>query len=290
MNTHRLFNKKAPSPATIDLPQLKNALQQADAILVGAGSGLSAAAGYTYDGDRFQQYFADFIAKYHYRDMYTAGFYAYATPEEYWAYWSRQIYCNRYDQPKSAVYQALLTLLKGKEYFVLTTNVDHLFQQNGFARDRLFYTQGDYGLWQCSVPCHAKTYDNEIAVRRMVAEQKDMRIPCELIPRCPICGEPMTMNLRCDDSFVEDDGWHQAAARYKAWLQKHQQGKILYLELGVGFNTPGIIKYPFWALTKENPAASYICINPGSAYIPEDIRAQGVGLEAGIETVLEELI
>ena len=290
MNTHRLFTKKTPSPADINLPQLKNALQQADAVLVGAGSGLSAAAGYTYDGDRFQQYFADFIAKYHYGDMYTAGFYAYATPEEYWAYWSRQIYCNRYDQPKSAVHQALLTLLKGKDYFVLTTNVDHLFQQNGFARDRLFYTQGDYGLWQCSVPCHAKTYDNEIAVRRMVAEQKDMRIPSELIPRCPICGEPMTMNLRCDDSFVEDDGWHRAAAHYKAWLQKHQQGKILYLELGVGFNTPGIIKYPFWALTKENPAASYICINPGSAYIPEDIQTQSLGLEVGIETVLEGLI
>lgn len=290
MNTHRLFTKKAPSPAAIDLPQLKNALLQADAVLVGAGSGLSAAAGYTYDGDRFQQYFADFIAKYHYRDMYTAGFYAYTTPEEYWAYWSRQIYCNRYDQPKSAVHQALLTLLKGKDYFVLTTNVDHLLQQNGFARDRLFYTQGDYGLWQCSVPCHAKTYDNEIAVRRMVAEQKDMRIPSELIPRCPICGEPMTMNLRCDDSFVEDDGWHRAAAHYKAWLQKHQQGKILYLELGVGFNTPGIIKYPFWALTKENPAASYICINPGSAYIPEDIQTQSLGLEVGIETVLEGLI
>ena len=292
MNIHHPFIKKTPyqvSPSDTDLTRLKELLQKADAVLIGAGAGLSTAAGYTYGGERFQKNFADFIARYHYQDMYTAGFYPYATPEEYWAYWSRQIYCNRYDQPKSMVHQALLALVKDKDYFVLTTNVDHLFQQNGFAKERLFYTQGDYGLWQCSQPCHDQTYDNESAVRRMVAEQKNMRIPHELIPRCPICGEPMTMNLRCDASFVEDAGWHQAASRYKDWLQEHQQGRILYLELGVGMNTPGIIKYPFWTLTKENPDAAYVCINPGSAYIPEEIQQQSLGLETGIETIWEEL-
>ena len=188
------------------LQKLKAALTESEAVLVGAGAGLSTAAGYTYSGERFRRLFSDFIAAYRFRDMYSAGFYPFPSEEEKWGYWSRHIFCNRYDQPPSRVHENLLRLLAGKDFFVLTTNVDHLFQANGFPKDRLFYTQGDYGLWQCRTPCHQKTYDNEETVRRMVAEQKNRRVPTELLPRCPICGEPMEMNLRSDDSFVEDEG------------------------------------------------------------------------------------
>ena len=268
------------------LHRLCKALQDADAVLAGAGAGLSAAAGYTYSGERFRRHFGDFIEKYHFRDMYSAGFYPYPSLEEKWAYWSRYIYCNRYDQPKSEVHEILLRLLEKKEYFVLTSNVDHLFQRNGFDRERLFYTQGDYGLWQCRKPCHQKTYDNEATVRRMVEEQKDMRVPHELVPRCPVCGEPMEMNLRSDDTFVEDAGWHQAAERYQAFLERHGQGKILFLELGVGMNTPGIIKYPFWRMTAENPAAVFASINLGEAFVPSEIASRSIVVDGDIKDCL----
>lgn len=218
---------------------VKRKIAEADAVVVGAGAGLSTAAGFTYSGRWFEENFADFIQAYGFGDMYSGGFYPFATLEEHWAYWSRYIFINRYQNPPKPVYRDLLELVRGTDYFVLTTNVDHCFQKAGFDKERLFYTQGDYGLWQCSVPCHEKTYDNEAAVRRMVAEQKDRRIPSELIPRCPICGKPMSMNLRADDTFVEDDGWHKAAERYQAFLRRHAKSKTVYLELGVGSNTPG---------------------------------------------------
>ena len=222
--------------------------------------------------------------------MYSAGFYPFPTPEEKWAYWSRHIYYNRYDQPESPVHKALLQLLQGKDYFVLTTNVDHLFQNNGFNKQRLFYTQGDYGLWQCQTPCHHKTYDNEETVRRMIKEQRNMKIPTELVPHCPVCGEEMEMNLRSDGSFVEDEGWHAAAARYHDFLSKHQSGFILYLELGVGMNTPGIIKFPFWKMTATNPLATYVCLNKGEAGTPDDIKGQSILIDDDIASVLQELI
>lgn len=264
-------------------------IKNADAVLIGAGAGLSTAAGYTYSGERFHKHFQDFIDKYKLWDMYSAGFYPFKTLEEKWAYWSRHIYWNRYDQAPSKVHSDLLKLVQDKDYFVLTTNVDHLFQNNGFAKERLFYTQGDYGLWQCQEPCHDSTYDNEETVRRMVAEQKDMRIPTELIPHCPVCGEPMTMNLRADSTFVEDAGWHQAATRYHAFLEKHQHSRILYLELGVGANTPGIIKYPFWRLTAENPQANLVSINKGEAFVPEEIASRSICLNEDIASVLGSL-
>ena len=272
------------------IKKLKTAIENAEAILVGAGSGFSAAAGYTYSGERFQRHFADFIEKYHLRDMYSAGFYPFPTPEEKWAYWSRHIYCNRYDQPESHVHKTLLQLLQDKDYFVLTTNVDHLFQNNGFDKQRLFYTQGDYGLWQCKTPCHQQTYDNEEAVRRMIKEQQDMKIPTELVPHCPLCGEEMEMNLRVDASFVEDDSWHAAAARYHDFLNRHQISSILYLELGVGMNTPGIIKFPFWKMTAANPQATYACLNKGEACSPSEIKGQSILIDDDIASVLHELI
>ena len=272
------------------IEKLKTAIENAQAILVGAGSGFSTAAGYTYSGGRFHRHFADFIEKYHFRDMYSAGFYPFPTPEEKWAYWSRHIYYNRYDQPESPVHKALLELLQGKDYFVLTTNVDHLFQNNGFDKQRLFYTQGDYGLWQCQTPCHHKTYDNEETVRRMIKEQHEMKIPTELVPHCPICGEEMEMNLRADASFVEDKGWHAAAARYHDFLSKHQTGSILYMELGVGMNTPGIIKFPFWKMTAANPQATYACLNKGEACSPNEIKKKTILIDDDIASVLQGLI
>ena len=269
--------------------KLREALDRADAVVVGAGAGLSTSAGFTYDGERFARHFSDFAAKYGFHDMYSGGFYPYATPEEFWAYWSRNILVNRYMDPPKPVYDNLLALIRDKDYFVLTTNVDHCFQKAGFDKERLFYTQGDYGLFQCSQPCHRETYDNEEQVKRMVAAQRDMKVPTELVPRCPRCGKPMTTNLRCDDAFVEDAGWHAAAGRYGAFLRHHQGGKVLYLELGVGFNTPGIIKYPFWQMTAQNPEATYACLNQGQAACPSEITTQSICVNGDIGTILSSL-
>ena len=271
------------------IERLKTALQDCDAVVIGAGSGLSTAAGFTYTGERFEQHFSDFAGKYGIEDMYSGGFYPFESQEAYWAYWSRYVWINRYmDAPKS-VYQNLLELVAEKDYFVITTNVDHCFQKAGFDQHRLFYTQGDYGLFQCSEPCCQKTYDNETVIRQMVEQQENMRIPTELVPHCPVCGKPMTMNLRCDDTFVEDEGWHQAAERYENFLRTRDGQKILFLELGVGYNTPGIVKYPFWQLTAKNPSTVYACINSGEAAAPKEIAARSVCIRADIESVLTQL-
>ena len=276
--------------AANDLTRLLEAIKESDAIVVGAGAGLSTAAGLTYGGERFQRYFADFIDARRFTDMYSAGFYPFETSEERWAYWSRHIWYNRYvDAPKDT-YDKLLRLLEGKEYFVLTTNVDHRFQLAGFPKERLFYTQGDYGLWQCSVPCHAGTYDNYETVKRMMEEQRDMRAPSELVPRCPRCGAEMSMNLRADNTFVEDVGWHDAARRYRNFAEACCQGKVLYLELGVGMNTPVIIKYPFWQSTLANHQATYACVNFGEAHAPVQIRDRSIVINDDIDAVLTEML
>lgn len=270
--------------------QLTVTIQESDAIVIGAGSGLSTAAGLAYSGKRFKEHFSDFQEKYGITDMYSGGFYPFDTLEEYWAWWSRHIFINRYQKAPYAVYEDLFTLVKNKDYFVLTTNVDHQFQLTGFDKKRLFYTQGDYGLWQCSEPCHQKTYDNEEIVRKMVAEQTDMRIPSELIPRCPICGKPMTMNLRCDNTFVQDEGWYTACQRYEDFIRRHKGLKVLYWELGVGYNTPGIIKYPFWQYTSENPHAKYACINMDSCFVPGEIMGQSICVEGDIGEVVKGVV
>ncbi len=271
------------------IKRLRQEVRSADAIIIGAGAGLSTSAGFTYAGERFKEYFSDFIEKYGFGDMYSGGFYPFEALEEYWAYWSRYIFINRYQDPPKPVYSDLLCQVKGKDYFVLTTNVDHCFQKAGFDKSRLFYTQGDYGLWQCSKPCHQKTYDNEENVRQMIAQQKDMKIPSELIPKCPVCGAPMTMNLRADVSFVEDEGWHCAARRYEDFLRRHESAHLLFLELGVGGNTPGIIKVPFWKMTARNPMASYACINKGEAYAPREIADRSICIDEDIGEVLKQL-
>lgn len=246
---------KSMSSYSDKLHQIKTQLEQADAVIIGAGAGLSTSAGFTYAGARFAQYFSDFGKKYGFSDMYSGGFYPYRTPEEHWAYWSRYIYINRYMDAPKPVYEQLYELVKDKDYFVLTTNVDHCFQKAGFDKHRLFYTQGDYGLFQCSKPCHEATYDNEHVIRQMVQAQgyvigadgvlalpdgttPKMAVPTELVPHCPKCGAVMSMNLRADHTFVEDEGWHVASERYAQFLRRHKDVKTLFLELGVGYNTP----------------------------------------------------
>ena len=287
-----MFSKISTNKSTNSFSQierLKAALSSTDAIVIGAGSGLSTSAGFTYNGERFEKYFSDFYAKYGFFDMYSGGFYPYGSPEEYWAYWSRYIFINRYMDPPKPVYQDLLHLVENKDYFVLTTNVDHCFQKAGFDRKRLFYTQGDYGLFQCSEPCHQETYNNAAAIRQMLAAEKNMRVPRELVPRCPVCGRPMTMNLRCDDTFVQDEGWYRASERYADFLRRHKDTNVLFLDLGSGMNTPGIIKYPFWRMTATWENAAYACINLGEAYAPREIGAKSICIDGDIGSILKQL-
>lgn len=288
------------------IERLQEAVYSADAVLIGAGAGLSTSAGLTYEGERFRQYFSDFEEKYGFHDMYTGGFYPYETLEEHWAYWSRYIYINRYMDAPKPVYHKLLELVQDKDCFVLTTNVDHQFQKARFDRKRLYYTQGDYGLFQCSEPCHQETYENAESIRRMVEAQgyvidakgilllpegaaPQRTIPSKQIPVCPRCGEPMSMNLRADATFVEDAGWHRAAERYAAFLRRHEKSKIVFLELGVGYNTPGIIKYSFWQMTAANPKAVYACLNDGEAVCPKEIAGKSICIDGDIGEVLQQI-
>ena len=285
----KIWTKASTKSCSEQLKRLKAALQDCDAVVIGAGAGLSTAAGFTYNGERFEKYFSDFAAKYGIKDMYSGGFYPFPTQEEFWAYWSRYIYSNRYTDAPKPVYENLLQLVQDKDYFVITTNVDHCFQKAGFDKRRLFYTQGDYGLFQCSEPCCQETFDNESVIRQMIERQENMKIPTELLPTCPHCGKPMTMNLRCDDTFVEDEGWHAAAARYSEFLRRHENCKTLFLELGTGYNTPTIVKYSFWRMTNQWSNATYACINLGEAYAPREIEKKAICINADIGEVLGQL-
>lgn len=285
------------------IEKLKTELKTADAVIIGAGAGLSTSAGFVYNGERFKQYFSDFEIKYGFNNMYSGGFYPYNTMEEYWAYWSRYIYINRYMSAPKPVYNNLYELVKDKDYFVLTTNVDHCFQKTGFDKHRLFYTQGDYGLFQCSQPCHMATYENYNIVRKMVEAQgyvidendrlllpkgitPKMTVPTKLVPYCPKCGKPMSMNLRSDNTFVEDEGWHRASERYTDFLRRHKNIKVLFLEIAVGFNTPTIIKYNFWHMTYEWKNAAYACLNYGEAYAPDEIKKKSICINGDIGEIL----
>ena len=287
--------------------RLKEAIETADAVIIGAGAGLSTAAGFVYTGERFDRYFSDFSRKYGFRDMYSGGFFPYPSPAEFWAYWSRYIWINRYmDAPKST-YSDLYRLVKDKDYFVLTTNVDHCFQKAGFDKKRLFYTQGDYGLFQCTEPCCKKTWDNEDTIRKMVFAQgftigennelilpegmeAGMTIPGDLLPKCPNCGRPLTMNLRSDSRFVEDEGWQEAAVEYETWLTQHRDRKVVYLEIGVGYNTPGIIKYNFWQEVYRNKNAVYACLNMEEDRVPEEIAGRSILIGGDSARVITELV
>ena len=302
-----LFTKNQGVDDTDKIKKIQSALAEADAVIIGAGAGLSTSAGFTYTGERFHKYFFDFEEKYGFHDMYTGGFYPYHALEEHWAYWSRYIYINRYlDAPRNT-YANILEVVKNKDYFVLTTNVDHCFQKAGFDHKRLFYTQGDYGLFQCSVPCCKETFDNKEIIINMLMEQGGsiesdgtlklpeqgklkMTVSSSVLPVCPHCGKPLTMNLRSDGTFVEDTGWNKAAMCYDQFLQRHKGLKMVFLELGVGHNTPVIIKYPFWQMTAKNPNATYICINDSEAFCPEDIERQAICIDDDIDSVFHRLM
>ena len=287
------------------LSRLKDEITNADAIVIGAGAGLSTSAGLTYNGERFNRYFYDFAKAYGIRDMYAGGFYPFPDEETRWAWWARHIYYNRYIDAPKPVYPELLNLVKGKDYFVITTNVDHQFQRAGFDKKRLFYTQGDYGLFQSVNFENQHTYDNEAWVTKAMMAQgfeKDangvfqvpesgiaMRIPTELIPKCPADGSDVVMNLRVDESFVEDAGWHRASAAYADFLRRHESLHVLFLELGVGANTPVIVKYPFWQMTMTNDKAVYACVNYGEAFCPKEIEGRSICLDGDIGEVLTEL-
>lgn len=301
-----MFSGKLRGSFENGIVRLEEQLAAAEAVVIGAGAGLSASAGFAYTGERFDRYFRDFGAAYGFDDMYSGGFYPYKTLEEYWAFWSRYIWINRYQNPPKPVYCQLAELMRGKDYFVLTTNVDHQFQRAGFDKQRLFYTQGDYGLWQCSKPCHKLTYDNEAQVQKMVEAQgfvvdgngelslpegtrPAMSIPTELVPHCPKCGRPLTMNLRADETFVEDRGWQTASKRYTAFLRQAQQRRTLFLELGTGYNTPGIIKYSFWQMAGRWQKAVYSSVNLGEAYAPAELGEKAICIDDDIGEVLGTL-
>ncbi len=308
LNALRVFSRVSHGIGTREeqLKKLKDELTNADAIVIGAGAGLSTSAGLTYDGNRFDRYFFDFKQRFGITDIYSGGFYPFPENETRWAWWARHIYFNRYIDPPKPVYRELLEFVNDKNYFVITTNVDHQFQRAGFDKTRLFYTQGDYGLFQSVNYKLQKTYDNEEWVYRAMEAQgfvKDengvfqvpddriikMRIPAELIPKCPDDGSDVVMNLRSDDSFVEDEGWHRASAAYADFLKKHENDRVLYLELGVGSNTPMIVKYPFWQMTLANDKATYACLNYSEAYCPEEIAVQSVCIEGDIGNTLDEI-
>lgn len=288
------------------IARLKQEIDNADAIVIGAGAGLSTSAGLTYSGERFERYFFDFAEKFGIRDMYSGGFYPFPDDETRWAWWARHIYYNRYIDAPKPVYGELLKLVADKDYFVITTNVDHQFQRAGFDKKRLFYTQGDYGLFQSVDSSNQKTYDNEEWVMAAMEAQgfvKDadgiyqmpesgqvsMSISAELIPKCPDDGSDVTMNLRADESFVEDEGWHRASAAYSDFLRRHENLHVLYLELGVGANTPVIIKYPFWQMTLANDKAVYACINYGEAFCPGEIEERSVCIDGDIGETLRAI-
>lgn len=277
------------SPTAQQIENLACTIERAEAIIIGAGAGASASAGLTYTGERFKRLFPDFIAAYGLRDMYSATFYPFPTPEERWAYMSRHILHNRFEDAPRPTYRLLASIMSGRTHFAITTNVDYQFPKAGFTDNRLFATQGDYGLWQCSVPCHQATYSNEETVRAMVARQTDCHMPSDLLPFCPRCGAPMEMNLRKDATFVQDAHWYESAERYTAFVREHADGRVLFLELGVGSNTPSIIKYPFWRMTAANPQATYACINAGEAKAPAEIAGQALCLNADIHEALELL-
>ena len=298
------MNNYSDETRTAQIARLREEIEDADAIVIGAGAGLSTSAGFTYSGERFEKYFFDFAEAFRITDIYSGGFYPFPDEETRWAWWARHIYFNRYIEAPKPVYRRLLEIVQDKDYFVLTTNVDHQFQKTGFDKSRLFYTQGDYGLFQSVNPAIRKTYDNEEWVMKAMEAQgfeRDengvfqvpldgalrVRIPTELIPKCPDDGSDMTMNLRSDDTFVEDEGWHAAAAAYEEFLQKHQDQHVLYLELGVGANTPVIIKYPFWRMTYANEKAVYACLNYNEAFCPKEIETRSICIDGDIGEVLD---
>lgn len=269
---------------------IRAVLEKADAVIIGAGAGLSDAAGIRYSGSRFTENFKEFIDRYGMTDMYTAGFYPFRTEEEKWAYWSRHIRMNRFDAPAGEVYKQLLELVSDKPYFVITTNVDAQFHKAGFDPKRIWAVQGDYGKLQCAFGCHDKLYDAQELITDMTERQSDCRIPSELVPRCPVCGGRMEINIRKDMYFVQDQNWYDERIRYEDFLNTVKGSNIVFLELGVGYNTPTIIRWPFEKMALKLPNATLIRINRRRADIPKQLAERGISLCEDIQTALNAII
>lgn len=277
------------TPYEDQVKQAVRAIKNADYILIGAGAGLSAAAGLTYGGKRFEDNFPEFIKKYGMTDMYSAGFYPFPSEEARWGYWSKHVYVNRIAPDALPLYKKLYHLVKNKSYFVLTTNADHQFYKAGFGNDKIFATQGDYGLIQCMKGCHNKVYDDIKMMNQMHQARNDCLIPSYMVPQCPVCGGKMTMNLRCDQYFVEDDAWHEAEKNFGTFLKKCKNKKTVLLELGVGFNTPTIVRFPFEQLAKKHKNMTLIRLNSEEAIVPEHLGDRAIGIQANMNKSIEDM-
>ena len=270
-----------------DILKIKKWLDDADAIIIGAGAGLSNAAGIHYSGEKFEHDFKDYIKKYDFKDLYTSSFYPFNTEEEKWAYWAKHIYYSYYERKNTKLYQALFNLVKNKDYFIITTNVDGQFLNNGFLKDKIFEVQGSYSKLQCSKPCHNKLYYNEEIVHEMLDNiDADLKIPSALVPKCPVCGENMSVNLRCDDTFVEDDNWNNMQKNYDDFLRNFANKKILLLEFGIGFNTPGIIRFPFEKMTYMHDNFHLIRFNDKYPEVPNEIKDRSISVSDSISEVI----
>ena len=278
------------TPYEKQIKDAAEAIKEAEYVLIGAGAGLSAAAGLTYSGKRFTDNFSEFIKKYGMTDMYSAGFYPFPSEEAKWGYWSKHVYVDRIKPQALPLYQKLKELLKEKNYFVITTNVDHQFYKADFGENKIFATQGDYGLIQCMRGCHSKTYDNIEMINQMHKARKDCLIPSGMVPKCPVCNGPMSMNLRCDQNFVEDDAWHAAESRFEAFLDKCQSKKTVLLELGIGFNTPTIIRFPFEKLTREKENIMLVRLNLKEAIVPESFGRRAIGINADMDRSVIDIL
>lgn len=269
--------------------KIKDLIKNADCVLIGAGAGLSTSAGIEYSGKRFENNFADFIKKYHFTDMYSSGFYDFQTEEEKWAYWAKHMYINNIGMKATKLYQDMLELVKDKDYFVITTNVDDQFFKAGFDKEKVFATQGSYRYIQCSRACHNKIYNATEIVKEMIEKIQDCKIPTELIPVCPVCGEKMDTNLRKDAYFVQDDNWYKQNAIYGEFLDKAKNKKVVLLEFGVGFNTPTIIRFPFEQMTYQNLNWNLVRFNKDNCMTFLDIQDRIIEVKDDINKIVKDL-
>ena len=271
------------------ISEVKNLINEADYILIGAGSGLSTAAGLEYFGESFEKNFKEFIEKYNFPDLYSASFYDFNTQEEKWAFFAKMISLNRFNKEPLKLYQELYSLIKVKDYFVITTNVDGQFEKAGFEKERVFETQGDYAYLQCENACHNKLYYNYDLVNEWLKNTKDCKIPNNLVPKCPVCGGNMEMNLRKDANFVQDENWYKQDKRYGEFLDKSQDKNLLLLEIGVGFNTPGIIRFPFEQMVYNNINTNLVRINKDYAFTNKEIKNKTILFDEDVNTIIEDL-
>lgn len=269
--------------------EVKNLINKADYILIGAGAGLSTAAGLDYSGKRFEDNFGEFIEKYDFTDMYTAGFYDFNTEEEKWAFWAKHMYLNDIGIGATKLYKDVLNLVKDKKYFVITTNVDDQFYKAGFDKEKVFAMQGSLKYIQCSKACHNKLYDATDLVKEMINKTKDCKIPTELVPVCPVCGEKMEVNVRIDANFVQDENWYKQDKRYGEFLDKSQDKNLLLLEIGVGFNTPGIIRFPFEQMVYNNVNTHLVRINKDYAFASKEIEDKTILFNEDTNKIVEDL-